>query len=225
MNDRLVWIDCEMTGLDIERDALVEIACLVTDGELALLDDGVDLVIKPPAEAVDQMVDVVREMHTASGLLEELAAGVTLAEAQEQVLRYVRGHIAEPRKVPLCGNSIATDRTFIARDMPELDAFLHYRMVDVSSIKELARRWYLRAYFASPKKVGGHRALADIRESIQELKYYREAIFVPPPGPDSATARQIAARYAGPAGRGEAPPDPGTPRRAEEASGDSGSAR
>jgi oligoribonuclease len=202
MNDRLVWIDCEMTGLDIERDALVEIACLVTDGELALLDDGVDLVIKPPAEAVDQMVDVVREMHTASGLLEELAAGVTLAEAQEQVLRYVHGHIAEPRKVPLCGNSIATDRTFIARDMPELDAFLHYRMVDVSSIKELARRWYPRAYFASPPKHGGHRALADIRESIQELRYYREAIFVPPPGPDSATARQIAARYSVPAGRG-----------------------
>jgi oligoribonuclease len=207
MNDRLVWIDCEMTGLDIERDALVEIACLVTDGELALLDDGVDLVIKPPAEAVDQMVDVVREMHTASGLLEELAAGVTLAEAQEQVLGYVRGHIAEARKVPLCGNSIATDRTFIARDMPDLDTFLHYRMVDVSSIKELARRWYPRAYFASPPKHGGHRALADIRESIQELRYYRAAIFVPPPGPDSATARQIAARY----GAG--------------ASGDSGSAR
>jgi len=225
MNDRLVWIDCEMTGLDIERDALVEIACLVTNGELALLDDGLDLVIKPPAEAVDQMVDVVRDMHTASGLLEELAAGVTLAEAQEQVLSYVRGHIAEPRKVPLCGNSIATDRTFIARDMPELDAFLHYRMVDVSSIKELARRWYLRAYFASPKKVGGHRALADIRESIQELRYYREAIFVPPPGPDSATARQIAARYAGQAGRRGGPEAAGTPDDGGGAKGDSGSAR
>jgi oligoribonuclease len=214
-----------MTGLDIERDALVEIACLVTDGELALLDDGVDLVIKPPAEAVDQMVDVVRDMHTASGLLEELAAGVTLAEAQEQVLRYVRGHIAEPRKVPLCGNSIATDRTFIARDMPELDAFLHYRMVDVSSIKELARRWYPRAYFASPPKHGGHRALADIRESILELRYYREAIFVPPPGPDSATARQIAARYVTQADRAGGPQAAGTPRGAGEASGDSGSAR
>ena len=225
MNDRLVWIDCEMTGLDIERDALVEIACMVTDGELALLDDGVDLVIKPPAEAVDQMVDVVRDMHTASGLLEELAAGVTLAEAQEQVLRYVRGHIAEPRKVPLCGNSIATDRTFIARDMPELDTFLHYRMVDVSSIKELARRWYPRAYFASPPKHGGHRALADIRESIQELRYYREAIFVPPPGPDSATARQIAARYAGQAGRRGGPEAAGTSHGAGEAKGDSGSAR
>src|ERR1017187_155782 len=201
MNDRLVWIDCEMTGLDIERDALVEIACMVTDGELALLDDGVDLVIKPPAEAVDQMVGVVRDMHTASGLLEELAAGVTLAEAQEQVLRYVRGNISEPRRVPLCGNSIATDRTFVPRDMPELDAFLHYRMGDGKSIKELPRRWYPRAYFASPPKHGGHRALADIRESIQELRYYREAIFVPPPGPDSATARQIAARYALQAGR------------------------
>jgi oligoribonuclease len=225
MNDRLVWIDCEMTGLDIERDALVEIACLVTDGELALLDEGVDLVIKPPAEAVDQMVDVVREMHTSSGLLEELPGGVTLAEAQEQVLAYIRGHVAEPRKVPLCGNSIATDRTFIARDMPELDAFLHYRMVDVSSIKELARRWYPRAYFASPQKHGGHRALADIRESIQELRYYREAIFVPPPGPDSATARQIAARYAVPAGRDSGPEDPGTRRAAGEAKGDSGSPR
>jgi oligoribonuclease len=224
MNDRLVWIDCEMTGLDIERDALVEIACLVTDGELALLDDGVDLVIKPPAEAVDQMVDVVREMHTASGLLAELAAGVTLAEAQEQVLRYVRGHVPEPRKVPLCGNSIATDRTFIARDMPELDTYLHYRMVDVSSIKELARRWYPRAYFASPQKHGGHRALADIRESIQELRYYREAIFVPSPGPDSVTARQIATRYAAQASGGSPPEAAGT-ARAVGAAGDSGSAR
>ena len=164
-----------------------------------MLDDGVDLVIKPPAEALDQMAEVVREMHTASGLLAELAAGITLAEAQEQVLAYVRGHVREPRKVPLCGNSIATDRTFIARDMPELDAFLHYRMVDVSSIKELARRWYPRAYFASPDKHGGHRALADIRESIKELQYYRAAVFVPKPGPDTATAREIAARYGSPA--------------------------
>jgi oligoribonuclease len=197
MNDRLVWIDCEMTGLDLERDALIEIACLVTDGELNLLDDGLDLIIKPPPEAVDQMTDVVREMHTSSGLLTELPSGVTLAEAQEQVLGYVRGHISEPRKVPLCGNSIATDRVFIARDMPELDSYLHYRMVDVSSIKELARRWYPRAYFASPDKRGGHRALADIRESVQELRYYREAVFVPQPGPDSATARQIAAKHSG----------------------------
>jgi oligoribonuclease len=195
MTDRLVWIDCEMTGLDLERDALIEIACLVTDGALDVLGEGLDLVIKPPPEALDQMEDVVREMHTASGLLTELAAGITLAEAQDQVLAYVRKYIAEPRRVPLAGNSIATDRVFIARDMPELDAFLHYRMVDVSSIKELARRWYPRTYFASPPKRGGHRALADITESIQELRYYRETVFVPPPGPDSATARQIAARY------------------------------
>jgi oligoribonuclease len=207
MTDRLVWIDCEMTGLDLARDALIEIACLVTDGDLVILDDGVDLVIKPPAEALDPMADVVREMHTASGLLAELAAGVTLAEAQDQVLSYVRGHIAEPRKVPLCGNSIATDRSFIIRDMPELDAYLHYRMVDVSSIKELARRWYPRAYFASPPKHGGHRALADITESIRELRYYRASVFVPPPGPDSATARQIAERFADRAGQ-DAPGQP-----------------
>src|SRR5436190_6906804 len=197
MTDRLVWIDCEMTGLDLERDALIEIACLVTDGKLDVLGEGLDLVIKPPPEALDQMEDGVREMHTTSGLLTELAAGITLAEAQEQVLGYVRKHISEPRRVPLAGNSIATDRVFIARDMPELDAFLHYRMVDVSSIKELARRWYPRAYFASPPKHGGHRALADIKESIQELRYYREAVFVQPPGPDSATARLIAARHGG----------------------------
>ena len=202
MTDRLVWIDCEMTGLDLARDALIEIACLVTDGNLTVLDEGVDLVIKPPAEAVDGMLPVVRDMHTTSGLIGELASGVTLAEAQEQVLRYVRSHIPDARKVPLCGNSIATDRAFLARDMPELDAFLHYRMVDVSSIKELARRWYPRAYFASPPKHGGHRALADIRESIQELRYYREAVFVPQPGPDSATAREIASQYGiAPAGR------------------------
>jgi oligoribonuclease len=202
MNDRLVWIDCEMTGLDIERDALVEIACLVTDGELNLLDEGVDLIIKPPAESLETMPDVVREMHTASGLLDELPGGIGVTEAAELVLDYVRGHVKEPRKVPLCGNSIATDRWFIARDMPELDAYLHYRMVDVSSIKELARRWFPRAYFASPPKHGGHRALADIRESVQELRYYREVVFVPQPGPDSATAREVAKRYAEPASEG-----------------------
>ncbi len=196
MNDRLVWIDCEMTGLDIEHDALIEVACLVTDAELNLLDAGVDVIIKPPAEALDQMKDVVRDMHTTSGLLEDLPGGVSLAEATEIVLSYVKQHVAEPRKVPLCGNSIATDRWFLARDMPELDAYLHYRMIDVSSIKELARRWYPRAYFASPSKHGGHRALADITESVQELRYYREAVFVAQPGPDSATAREIAARYA-----------------------------
>jgi oligoribonuclease len=196
MTDRLVWIDCEMTGLDLTSDALVEIACVVTDGELKPLDDGIDVLIKPPAEALDGMKDVVREMHTSSGLLAELPVGVTLGEAQDLVLGYIRQHVSESRKVPLCGNSIATDRSFLARDMPELDAFLHYRMVDVSSIKELARRWYPRVYFASPEKHGGHRALADIRESIRELQYYRQAVFVPQPGPDTTTARQLAARFA-----------------------------
>src|SRR2546423_6000433 len=189
MTDRLVWIDCEMTGLDLARDALIEIACLVTDGDLTVLDEGIDLVIKPPAEALDHMLDVVREMHTASGLLDELASGVTLAEAQDQVLGYVRGHVPEPRKVPLCGNSIATDRSFIARDMTMLDAYLHYRMVDVSSIKELARRWYPRVYFVSPPKHGGPPALADVRGSIQEPRYYREAGVGPPPRPAPGKAR------------------------------------
>ena len=237
MTDRLVWIDCEMTGLDLARDALVEIACIVTDSELEALDEGIDLVIKPPAEALDGMPPVVREMHTASGLLRELPAGITLAEAQEQVMTYLRQHVSESRKVPLCGNSIATDRSFIARDMSELDEFLHYRMVDVSSIKELARRWYPRAYFASPEKHGGHRALADILESIRELRYYREAIFVPLPGPDTPTARQIAARFgARPDGAGGGQPagtdggDSGTAGRSQPAggrqqSGDAGQAQ
>ncbi len=185
-----------MTGLDLASDALVEIACVVTDRDLKELDEGVDLVIKPPAEALDHMPGLVRDMHTTSGLLTELAAGMTLAEAQDQVLSYVRGHVPEPRKAPLCGNSIATDRAFLARDLPRLDEYLHYRMIDVSSVKELARRWYPRAYFASPAKVGGHRALADIRESITELRFYREAVFVPMPGPDTATAREIAAKFA-----------------------------
>ena len=206
MNDRLVWIDCEMTGLDIERDALIEIACVVTDSELNLLDGGIDLIIKPPADAVDQMTDVVREMHTTSGLLADLGEGMTLAEASDAVLAYVKHHVREARKVPLCGNSIATDRWFIARDMPELDNWLHYRMIDVSSVKELARRWYPRVYFASPEKRGGHRALADIIESVREMRYYRDALFVPQPGPDSATAREIAARYASPAAGGESGP-------------------
>jgi oligoribonuclease len=195
VNDRLVWIDCEMTGLDIERDALIEIACVVTDGQLTQLDGGIDLIIKPPAEAVDQMSDVVREMHTKSGLLADLSGGMALDEACDAVLAYVKHHVPEARKAPLCGNSIATDRWFIARDMPVLDNWLHYRMIDVSSVKELARRWYPRAYFSSPSKHGGHRALADIVESVQELRYYREAVFVPQPGPDSATAREIAARF------------------------------
>lgn len=196
-NDRIVWIDCEMTGLDLLHDALVEVAVLVTDSELNVLGEGVDVVIRPPEAALAQMRDVVREMHTTSGLLGELEAGVTLAEAQERVMTYVRQWVPEPGKAPLAGNSIATDRAFLARDMPALDAHLHYRMIDVSSIKELARRWYPRAYFAAPAKAGGHRALADILESIAELRYYREAVFVPLPGPDTDTARAIAERVAG----------------------------
>jgi len=193
VSDYLVWIDCEMTGLDLRTDALIEVALLMTDAELNVVGDGVDLVIKPPQEALDTMPDVVRAMHTTSGLLDELGAGITLAEAEEQLLAAVRQYVPEVRKAPLCGNSIATDRGFIARDLPVLDDHLHYRMIDVSSIKELARRWYPRVYFASPAKKGGHRALADIQESIDELRYYREALFVPQPGPDTATARSIAA--------------------------------
>ncbi|TDC63956.1 oligoribonuclease [Actinomadura sp. GC306] len=196
MNERLVWIDCEMTGLDLRNDALIEIAALVTDSELNILDEGVDVVIKPPQESITQMSQVVRDMHTASGLLEALPGGVTLAEAEDTVLKYIKTHVKEAKKAPLCGNSIATDRSFLARDMPALDGHLHYRMVDVSSIKELARRWYPRVYFASPEKKGGHRALADITESIQELRYYRAAVFVPQPGPDSETARAVAAKVA-----------------------------
>ncbi|MFD8756421.1 oligoribonuclease [Kitasatospora sp. NPDC059577] len=195
MNDRLVWIDCEMTGLDLDRDALVEVAVLVTDSELNILGEGVDVIIRPPAEALEHMPEVVRAMHTASGLLEELEQGVTLAEAEERVLAYVREHVPEAGKTPLCGNSVATDRGFLARDMPALEKHLHYRIVDVSSIKELARRWYPKAYYNSPPKGGNHRALADIRESIDELRYYREAVFVPQPGPDADTARAIAGKH------------------------------
>jgi oligoribonuclease len=197
MNDRLVWIDCEMTGLDLRSDALVEIAALVTDSELTILGDGVDVVIRPPQAALDQMADVVRQMHTSSGLLTELADGRTLAEAEQIVLDYIKAWVPDAGKVPLAGNSVATDRGFLARDMPELDRHLHYRIVDVSSVKELARRWYPRVYYNAPAKTGNHRALADIRESIQELRYYREALFVPQPGPDTATARSIAAHTLG----------------------------
>jgi oligoribonuclease len=194
-NDRIVWIDCEMTGLSLEHDALIEVAALVTDFELNQLGDGVDLVIKPPAAALEQMDDFVRGMHTTSGLLEELDGGISLEDAQNQVLAYVREWVPEPRRAPLGGNTVGTDRNFLARDMPELEAHLHYRIIDVSSIKELSRRWYPRVYFNSPKKSGGHRALADIRESIAELRYYREAVFVEQPGPDSDAAKEMAARH------------------------------
>jgi len=192
--DRLVWADCEMTGLDLRRDALIEIAVLVTDSELRVLDEGVDIVITAPDELLDGMQPVVREMHAHSGLTEAVRASTTtVAGAEQQVLDYLRKHIPEARTVPLCGNSIATDRAFLARDMPELDAFLHYRMVDVSSIKELCRRWYPRVYFSQPQKGLAHRALADVKESIRELRYYRSTVFVPLPGPTSEEAQKAAA--------------------------------
>ncbi len=181
INDRLVWIDCEMTGLDLTHDALIEVAVLVTDSELNVLGDGVDVVIKPPAQAVEQMLPVVREMHTASGLLDELKHGMELEEAQRLVLEYVRRHAPEARKAPLAGNTVGTDRGFLARDMPDLETHLHYRVVDVSSIKELVRRWYPRVYFQAPPKTGNHRALGDIKDSIEELRYYRATVFVPSP--------------------------------------------
>jgi oligoribonuclease len=194
MSERLVWIDCEMTGLDLKADTLIEVAVLITDYELNVLGDGIDLVIKPPAESLDQMTEFVREMHTASGLLAELDNGISLADAERQVLEFISGYVPEPRKAPLAGNSVGTDRTFLVRDMPTVEAHLHYRNVDVSSIKELVRRWYPRVYYATPAKVGNHRALADITESIAELRYYRETVFVPLPGPDSDTAKAAAAR-------------------------------
>ncbi len=199
MNERLVWIDCEMTGLELGADALIEVAALVTDFELNVLGDGdgIDIIIKPPAEALEQMNDFVRNMHETSGLLVELENGLPMAEAEEQVLAYIKQHCPGGSRPPLAGNTVATDRAFLARDMPLLESFLHYRIVDVSSIKELSRRWYPRAYFQSPEKRGNHRALADIQESIEELRYYREAVFVAPPGPDSNAARAIAARHGG----------------------------
>jgi oligoribonuclease len=207
VNDRLVWIDCEMTGLDLRADALIEVAALVTDFDLNVVGDGIDVVVKPPPEALDQMDDFVRAMHTSSGLLEELPDGVPLDEAEQQVLGYVKAHCADGSRPPLAGNTVATDRAFLARDMAELEAFLHYRIVDVSSIKELARRWYPRAYFSAPSKSGNHRALADIQESIEELRYYRAAVFVPPPGPDSERAKALAAEHGGSL-TGTLPPHP-----------------
>lgn len=197
MSDELVWIDCEMTGLDLADDALIEVAALVTDGELNVLGEGVDVLIKPSEEALAGMDDFVREMHTASGLLDDLSSGTTLEEANRIVLDYVREHVPTARRAPLAGNTIGTDRAFLARDMPEVEAWVHYRNVDVSSIKELARRWYPRVLFQAPRKQGNHRALADIQESIEELRYYREAMFVPAPGPTTAQAKVIAARHRG----------------------------
>ncbi|HEX9336308.1 MAG TPA: oligoribonuclease [Pseudonocardiaceae bacterium] len=194
MADHLVWVDCEMTGLDLGKDALIEIAALVTDANLNVLGDGVDVVIHADDAALDGMPDVVREMHAKSGLTDEVRhSTVTMADAERQVLDYVRAFVPDPRAAPLAGNSIATDRGFITRDMPALDAHLHYRMVDVSSIKELCRRWFPRIYYAQPEKGLTHRALADIRESIRELEYYRRTAFVPQPGPSTEDARAVAA--------------------------------
>lgn len=184
-----------MTGLDLGKDALIEVAALVTDANLNVLGHGVDLVIHADDEVLDGMPDIVREMHEKSGLTEEARRStVSTREAEDLLMEYVSSYVKDPRSAPLCGNSIATDRGFLARDMPRLDAYLHYRMIDVSSIKELCRRWYPRVYFGQPAKGLAHRALADIRESIRELEYYRRTIFVPLPGPDVETAKAIAAR-------------------------------
>lgn len=199
VRDELVWIDCEMTGLDLQSDRLIEIAVLVTDSELNILGDGLDVVIHAGDDALTSMVDVVAQMHAKSGLVEEVRAStVDVATAESMVLDYVRTHIPQAKTAPLAGNSIATDRGFIARDMPKLDDYLHYRMIDVSSIKELCRRWYPRIYFGQPAKGLAHRALADIHESIRELRYYRQTAFVAPPGPSTSDIAAIASEIGAP---------------------------
>ncbi|MGV0624607.1 oligoribonuclease [Mycolicibacter minnesotensis] len=198
--DELVWIDCEMTGLDLGSDKLIEIAALVTDGELNILGDGIDVVIHADDAALDGMSPVVTEMHTRSGLIEEVRAStVDLATAEAMVLDYIRTHVRQAKTAPLAGNSIGTDRGFLARDMTSLDGYLHYRMIDVSSIKELCRRWYPRIYFGQPEKGLAHRALADIHESIRELKYYRRTAFVAPPGPPTSEIAAVAGELGPPA--------------------------
>ena len=196
-----MWIDCEMTGLDLRRDALIEVAVLVTDAELNLLDDGLDVIIHVADDVLDTMVPFVRDMHASSGLTEQVRASTTtLGEAETMVLDYIKKHVPEANAAPLCGNSIATDRGFLARDMPALDEHLHYRMIDVSSIKELAKRWYPRVYQSQPAKGLAHRALADILESVQELQFYRQTLFVPQPGPTLDEARAVADTILGAAG-------------------------
>ncbi len=192
MADYIVWVDCEMTGLEISVDEICEIGVVVTDGELNVQDPGLQLVIKPSDKAMGNMGDFVREMHTESGLITEIPNGIGMAQAEAQVLEYIKQWVKDERTAPLAGNSIGTDRMFLNRQMPQLDSFLHYRNIDVSSLKELSRRWFPRVYFQLPKKTGNHRALADILESIQELRYYRKTILVPEPGPDSETAKGIA---------------------------------
>ena len=204
VRDELVWIDCEMTGLDLKSDRLIEIAVLVTDAELNILGDGIDVVIHAPDEALSGMIEVVAQMHDRSGLTEEVRAStVDVPAAEEMVLDYIRSHVKQAKTAPLAGNSIATDRGFIARDMPALDDYLHYRMIDVSSIKELCRRWYPRIYFGQPEKGLAHRALADIHESIRELQYYRRTAFVAPPGPSTSDIAAIAAELSPPASDGD----------------------
>jgi len=193
--DRVVWVDCEMTGLLPESDELVEIACIVTDAELNELDEGISLVIKCNDAPLAAMDEFVVNMHTESGLIDEIPLGITVEAAQKQVLDYVTRHVPEARKAPLAGSSVYVDRGFLAKYMPELDAHLHYRLIDVSSVKELVRRWYPRAYFALPEKTGNHRALGDIRDSIAELRYYRDAVFVAQPGPDTAIAKELGLRH------------------------------
>jgi len=188
----LVWIDCEMTGLNPDTECLVEIAAVITDFDLNVLDEGIDLVIKPRAGTVEAMGDYVRKMHTDSGLINEFASGIDLADAEVQVLEYIKKYIPNAKTAPLAGNTIGTDRMFIAKYMPNLDAHLHYRNIDVSTIKELSKRWYPKVYFQAPKKDGGHRALADILESIEELRYYRKAVFVEGPGPSTEEAQALA---------------------------------
>jgi len=198
VRDELVWIDCEMTGLDLGSDRLIEIAALVTDADLNVLGDGVDVVIHTDDAALNGMVDVVARMHRSSGLTEEVRAStIDVATAEELVLDYIREFVPQARTAPLAGNSIATDRGFLARDMPALDDYLHYRMIDVSSIKELCRRWYPKIYFGQPEKGLAHRALADIQESINELRYYRRIAFVPPPGPSTSEIADALAELEG----------------------------
>lgn len=192
ISENLVWIDCEMTGLNPEIDCLVEVAVVITNSELEILDAGLDIVIKPRAESWSQMNDFVRQMHTQSGLVDDVENGVELAEAEKLILDYIKKFVPNEKEAPLAGNSIGTDRMFLNRYMPNLDKYLHYRNIDVSSIKELTRRWYPRVYFQLPKKDGGHRALADILESIQELRYYRETVMVAAPGPTTEQAKAVA---------------------------------
>ncbi|WP_127783521.1 oligoribonuclease [Rhodococcus sp. X156] len=211
MQDKLVWIDCEMTGLDIKTDKLIEIAVLVTDSELNILDEGLDIVIHADDDALAGMPEVVQKMHAASGLTEEVRAStVTLEEAEQRTLDYIKQFVPDPRTAPLCGNSIGTDRGFISRDMATLDEHLHYRMIDVSSIKELCRRWYPRIYFGQPEKGLAHRALADITESIRELAYYRRTAFVPQPGPTSEEVAAVTKELMGVSGGADSESAEGT---------------